>query len=197
MCFNIRIIDDPVAENSEFFTLTINFQPSATVTINDNGKIPRSIYLMSHHVSITHIITTTDGDARIGLELASYIVNEEDEAVQVCASITSNQDIPDTVTAAISTADQSAMGTNIHVPQCDNYYNLCFLLAGSDYTSLSTTLSFTDGDLRMCVEIDLIDDNMEEGFETFLVLLSSNDLPVFRSQATVSILQDRGEKIII
>lgn len=62
--------------------------------------------------------------------------------------------------------------------------------AGSDYVFLSTTLTFSGEDLRQCVEIDLIDDDIGEGFESFRVSLQSNDLPVFRSVATVSIVQD-------
>ena len=65
--------------------------------------------------------------------------------------------------------------------------------AGSDYVFLSTTLVFTGDDLRECVEIDLIDDTEGEALEFFSVILVSNDLPVFRSQATVNI-QDTGNK---
>lgn len=60
---------------------------------------------------------------------------------------------------------------------------------------MSTSLTFSDGDLRRCVEIRLIDDNMEENLESFRVDVGSNDLPIFRSQAFVNILADGGEEL--
>lgn len=75
-------------------------------------------------------------------------------------------------------------------------YLQTFLLAGSDFVSLSTTLTFSDDDLRKCVEIELIDDNIDENQESFLVVVGSTDLPVFRSQAIVNILADAGEELL-
>lgn len=46
--------------------------------------------------------------AEVGLEISSYSVSEEDEAIRVCASI--NQEFSGTVTATITTSDQSALG---------------------------------------------------------------------------------------
>lgn len=62
--------------------------------------------------------------------------------------------------------------------------------------SLSTTVTFSDDDLRKCVEIELIDDDVDENQESFLVVVRSNDLPVFRPQAIVNILADAGEELL-
>ena len=64
--------------------------------------------------------------------------------------------------------------------------------AGLDYVPLSVNLEFPGDDIRECVEIDLIDDTMGEPAESFIVQLTSNDLPVFRPMSTINILQDQG-----
>ena len=66
------------------------------------------------------------------------------------------------------------------------------LSAGSDYIQQTTVITFNDGDLRQCVEIDIIDDEVGENTEFFTVQLESN-LPLFRSTATVFILDDGGK----
>lgn len=65
--------------------------------------------------------------------------------------------------------------------------------AGSDYDPISVTLTFPAGALRMCVEIDVIDDTIGEPTESFFVSLTNSNLQISRSQATVTILQDPGD----
>ena len=45
--------------------------------------------------------------------------------------------------------------------------------AGQDYTSKSGTLTFTAGDISKTVQVSVLDDNIDEGNETFTLLLSS------------------------
>ena len=67
------------------------------------------------------------------------------------------------------------------------------LSAGSDYVAQTTSLTFSTGDLRECVEIDLIDDGVAEPVESFALTLQTNSLPFFRSATTV-LIQGGGEK---
>ena len=113
MCFILVIIDDALVEGNEFFTLTINSQTAATVTIIDNGTV-LYIYIQAHHKKScfitynvhTHTYTHTDG-AQIGLEMEVYSVSEEDGAARVCVSL--SQPVDETVTATVTTVDNSAL----------------------------------------------------------------------------------------
>ena len=60
------------------------------------------------HTTVVGISWSTVGGPRIGLELPSYSVEEDDVAARVCVSLT--QPVSSPVTATISTADLSAMG---------------------------------------------------------------------------------------
>ena len=61
-------------------------------------------------------VVVAPGVPSIGLELSSYSVSEEDEAVRVCVSLT--QEVSFTVTATISTADGTAMGNTHRFMSC-------------------------------------------------------------------------------
>ena len=73
----------------------------------------------------------------------------------------------------------------------------CFFTAGSDYTSLSQTVTFAAGELSQTVTVSTLNDNTAEPTEQFQAFLS-NPLPspgvVLGGQdtAVVDILDDEG-----
>ena len=68
-------------------------------------------------------------------------------------------------------------------------------IAGADFTSHSTQLTFSPGNAGpKLVQIPLIDNNRVEGDEQFSVLLSTtdSDVNIVNSPATVTIIDDDG-----
>ena len=63
----------------------------------------------------------------------------------------------------------------------------CFPLAGEDYTNLVQELTFMPGDVRRCVDIVILNDNIDEDVQSFFVNLMATGVTIFRSTATVSI----------
>ena len=63
----------------------------------------------------------------------------------------------------------------------------CFPPAGEDYTNLEQQLAFMPGDVRRCVDIVILNDNIDEDVQSFFVNLMGTGVTIFRSTATVSI----------
>ena len=78
MCVVLSITDDQIGEDSEFFTLTINGQPSTTVTITDNGKDPAQLTCSSVTVLIILMcfLSLFLDPVILGFQPSSYDVNE-------------------------------------------------------------------------------------------------------------------------
>ena len=70
-----------------------------------------------------------------------------------------------------------------------------FLSAGSDYSSISSTLTLTSSMAMVEFSIPIVDDSIVESDEQFTVVLSSSDPNVLTSvnQATVTIVDNDGE----
>ena len=66
---------------------------------------------------------------------------------------------------------------------------------GEDYTNLVQQLTFMAGDVRRCVDIVILNDNIDEDVQSFLVNLMSTNVTIFRSTATVFIT-DNGMRDI-
>ena len=63
-----------------------------------------------------------------------------------------------------------------------------------DYDSITTTLTFSPGNERQCVNIDAKEDGETEGMETFTTTLTStDDVNLVPDQATITIM-DRSSK---
>ena len=77
----------------------------------------------------------------------------------------------------------------------------CFLLsAGSDYSSISSTLTLTSSTTMVEVSIPIIDDSVVEMDEQFTVVLSSSDPSVVISanyHATVTIVSNDGKLYVL
>ena len=73
-----------------------------------------------------------------------------------------------------------------------------FLLAGSDYTPVSTPLTFTSGETigsTRCVTVDILDDSVVESAEMFTILLLSDGLTqtINTTSANVTIYEDDSD----
>lgn len=68
-----------------------------------------------------------------------------------------------------------------------------FFTASADYVSVSQNLVFVAGDTEECVLITLLDDDVQEDNETFLVTITAVDpaLQIFQLSTVVTI-QDMG-----
>ena len=74
--------------------------------------------------------------------------------------------------------------------ECELYLCIsssCFTPAGEDYTNLVQQLAFMPGDVRRCVDIVILNDNIDEDVQSFFVNLMGTSVTIFRSTATVSI----------
>ena len=64
-----------------------------------------------------------------------------------------------------------------------------------DFGSVSETLTLMAGSSRVCVNVTIFDDNVDEGTESFIIRLANfAGLPQFRNSSTVFIL-DNGESV--
>ena len=70
------------------------------------------------------------------------------------------------------------------------------LAAGSDYSSISTTLTFTLNAPEQCADINTLEDSILEDPENFFVHLatSDEDVKVQYNYSTVTILDNDGTK---
>ena len=63
-------------------------------------------------------------------------------------------------------------------------------LVGNDFTAFSQQLSFAEGESRKTVRVDLVDDSVAEGNETFRVVLSNASIGIVDGPATVTVQDD-------
>ncbi len=69
-------------------------------------------------------------------------------------------------------------------------------LAGSDYIAQSGTLSFGDGETTKEIVVQVIDDGVAEGFETFGVALSNADSPFLITQGNASVTINDADVLV-
>ena len=68
--------------------------------------------------------------------------------------------------------------------------------AGSDFTPVVTTLTFTSEDERQCFQVPILVDQLNEGKEDFIAVITSvPDGVIATQQAIVSILDTNGETL--
>ena len=70
------------------------------------------------------------------------------------------------------------------------------LAAGSDYSPINTTLTYTSNNSTHCVYVRILEDNFLENPENFLVHLttSDDDVKLQYNYSTVTILDNDGTK---
>ena len=115
----------------------------------------------------------------VGFEHVSYDVSEEAVSVEVCVMVANPEDIAVNRVLILNTVDDTAQG-------------------GADYVPLATSLCFdTESPARQCVNVTLLDDNLFEGGESFILMLSSaissNLVDITSNVTTVSVIDNDGE----
>ena len=123
---------------------------------------------------------------QVGFEYPSYLVAEDSGNVTVCATATGQ--LAREVTVTLSTSDETAMGKFVH---CSQYKKLSIvtctivLPAPDDYTFLMQDLTFNATVARMCVNMIIASDSVNEvAAETFTVFLNSTDSAAVLGQST-------------
>ena len=128
--------------------------------------------------------------ATIGFGVIQYFVSEAEFSVDVTVSLFSGS-LDTAVTVNIATMDGSAIGK-------DEQHRITILTsqlpptAPSDYTTTELTLTFNSSITTVTIPISIIDDDILETNETFLLRLSSEDptLGVAPSDAMITIIDD-------
>ena len=168
--FPIMTLDDSVLESMETFTVTLT-----SVSPDLSGRITISATEDSASVTIL------DNDVvEIGFEQLSYSVLEDAGSVTLNVLVLSGE-IEDgsSVTVVGITLDGTAV-------------------APGDYTAVIGTLTFTSSMTEATVRVDITDDAVVEGAETFILELSStSDVVISTSRAVVTIEDDDSGEITV
>ena len=122
-------------------------------------------------------------------EDSSYSVTEGQPSVEVCAVTSATPAPGQIVSAQLSTANEFALGkgsptllTHAVLIVHAMTYIVLSLTAGEDYSALQNiALTFTSTSERQCVNIGIINDQLIEPTETFIVRIDQTT-----SQGTVS-----------
>ena len=142
----------------------------------------------------------------VGFTQTDATVMEAVGNASLILSVVGQLDTDVSVSVQVMSQDGTAIGES-EAEYCPNYLasnfsesctTTCqcfFLSAGSDYSSISSTLNLTSSTTMMVVLIPIIDDSVVEMDEQFTVVLSSSDPNVLTSnnQATVTIVNDNSK----
>lgn len=131
------------------------------------------------------------------LEQVAYTSREEQGVQRVCTSITGEREV--NLSLVLSTESQSAIGMNHTKTNYDNNLCVLFCSANVDFNQItSMELVFPPNELEKCIEITILNDDLFEETETFVVSISHSDstlLTIFQNQAIVTILSEDGKII--
>jgi hypothetical protein len=166
-------------------TITVPVTPDQSVELNETFTVTLSnptggATLGTSKVATVTILNddVTNGGA-IQFSPTTYTVNEADGGVQLTVNRTGSGLLAGGVKVNLTTITQSGIGK---------------ATTGSDYTSLSTTLVFAEGETSKTVRIPIIDDSLVEPNESFTVKLSTPTsgatVPTAGATATVTIVSD-------
>ena len=142
------------------------------------GTLPAGVTLVPSRATVT--ITDTDTDpVVIGFDSASYRVAENAGSVALTVKLLSGS-LTETVTVSYATMDGSAR-------------------AGSDYTTMMSTLTLSPGDPEETIMVPIIDDDTRETDEMFTVELSvgSSGVILDPSVATVTIPENDQPIVVV
>lgn len=121
---------------------------------------------------------------------SSFSFLESSGTNPVCVEVVTNAVLsPDLIVRVVS-EPMEAEGTceaNAHI-QHGNLRTLC--TADVDFFAIDEVLTFSQGGSQ-CVDVEIIDDNFVEGTETFLLVVSTENLPIIvEANAIVNIVDD-------
>ena len=136
------------------------------------------------------------------MELAAYTVDEGSGNAEVCVVFSPQLD--KIVAVELRTEDDSAQSESCGILSIiiilNSLYSYDFTCAcdcagGTDYTSVTQTLTLSLGAQRECVSVPLHDDGLVENDKTFDVVLSTTEerVTLARDRAEVTIRNDDSE----
>ena len=144
----------------------------ATLTIEDDD----SKRVKHNQCSLHYLIPFLSG-VTISVETPTYIVNEEDSSVEVCAILISGA-LERTVRFTLATTDGSATSP-------------------ADFSSTSIDLEFNSTTIRACADIPIVDDSKVELAENLTVVISGeNPDIVFEPDTAVVTITDNDRVVI-
>ena len=137
----------------------------------------------------------------IGFDAATYTFTETDGTVSRSVSVSvQSGSLARDVVVTVQTADGTATGgALIHTHSLCRcvHSGISFLPpALSDYTSVSTDLTFNSGTTNQTVMIPIVGDNVVESTESFSVSLTTGDSAVMLNPSTATVtIQDDDSKL--
>ena len=153
-CAQIPIEDDIISEELEHFTVFLTSDDTSVVLLRQ----------------MANIIIFDDDKVTIGFEMEVYVVNEDQEFVDICVEVRG--------------VFENEIGIRLTTKDIDTE-------APNDYANFSMILTFDNGMDKQCVNIILENDMILENNETFEVLLDRLD------DTRVILMPERAEVIII
>ena len=167
---NFGIDAGTAAGNADFrgYAGTLVFAPGETVktlpvpVIDDTAAEPTEVFWLDLNTAVNAVVSQrwtpapiVDDDGATGAPAVSVGDTVVDESAQLARLfVTLNRPSLSTVTVPWATADDSAQG-------------------GSDYAAASGVLSFAPGETAKTLTLNLVDDDLAEGDESFQVVLGN------------------------
>ncbi len=199
-CVDYGIMDDSALEGNQTFTVALTTSDSdvmlgidiSTVTIIDNdGQCIETI--SSINVTCVDIMCIST-DVHVSVE-SMLSVGEGDGMVRVCATLSALEDTERNVTISLTTSD----GTGIlNVKGVLNYspHRIAAMVV-DDYIRFSSNNTFSSGSIdndTRCVDVSIVDDDVLEGNQNFIVTLTTPDPNVIlgNEMTTVAIIDNDG-----
>ena len=139
----------------------------------------------------------------IGFDATSYTITESTSSVSVSVSMQDGSLARDVV-VTVETMDGTATGGTLSHIQT-SYMCRCVIHvlsfhppAPSDYTSVTTMLTFNAGNTNQTVMLPIIDNMVEEVTESFTVSLTTGDSAVILNPSTITVtIEDDDSKLCI
>jgi uncharacterized repeat protein (TIGR01451 family)/uncharacterized delta-60 repeat protein len=147
--FVVPLVDDRAVDGSK----TLQFQLSNPTNLTTSGgPVAAPAILASASGPTNATLTVLDNDSVLAFSAASYSVSEGGGAINVTVLRTGGTAGP--VSVRYFTADGTAA-------------------AGQDFTTVSNTLSFASGETSRTFAVNITDDALVEGNETFTIVLTN------------------------
>ena len=215
---NLSIADTTAFEYEEVIKFTVNLNATSDSATSFYYRTQNGSATTSDYISVTKkTATVISGDSTTTISITIIDDDEVEDAESFVVEIldSSSNNLLDTATATIKISDLSLAIADASA--FENAGRIKFIVSlsapfpsnkivdfnyrtqdtgsassSSDYTSVSNTATIAIGETTTEIFINLIDDTLVEGDETFLVAISTNqlDIPIIKPQATATIKID-------
>ena len=199
-CFQVTIADDDQLEDSEGFQISILTtprdpavdvpEPVLPITILDDDGMCKYVVSNVHGNVITSFIYT---GVSVLFTADSYTIGEEELTLNVCISLDGSTDVPISIILSLEEDEQvpivmRATRKLLQITIClvkvlHAYYIVLFKIlfkyyfcaVGMDFTSLGNAeLTVASPQVPVCLSVNLLNDNIFEDRETFLLSMSTS-----------------------